>query len=283
MLREALRDPDNEKFIFVSETTLPIADFDTVYRQVVAEHPHSMFIHHPNPHAQPGKAWDGTRNLAPIPLEMQVKHTQWVVLNRKHAQAVVDDTAILEITTKYIHDDEHHIGTLLALRGELAEVIPRDVTYVCWEIPDRKGRYPFEFTDLNDLFQRSLFNDAQQGRYLFARKFHASCELLPLDVVLSYRRRRKSLADIDASYRQVLPQIEAMANAGNYMTAISFLEAYVAQYPDFAEGHNDLAVLLHAVGRGTEALEHVQRAAVLDPGSERIAANLAALRLALGA
>lgn len=96
LLKEALKDPDNDKFVFVSESTIPLATFDMAYQRLTAT-PHSIFMYRPNPHIIPGSAtFDKTRDLQPISHEQQYKNYQWVVLNRKHAQLMVEDSYYTE-------------------------------------------------------------------------------------------------------------------------------------------------------------------------------------------
>lgn len=108
LLKEALKDPDNDKFVFVSESTIPLATFDTVYQRLTAT-PHSIFMYRPNPHIIAGSiTFDKTRDLQPIPHEQQYKSYQWVVLNRKHAQLMVEDTYYIAIAEKHRLDHERY-------------------------------------------------------------------------------------------------------------------------------------------------------------------------------
>ncbi|MCC7415444.1 MAG: hypothetical protein IT346_05150, partial [Epsilonproteobacteria bacterium] len=66
------------------------------YQRLTAT-PHSIFMYRPNPHIIPGSAtFDKTRDLQPISHEQQYKNYQWVVLNRKHAQLMVEDSYYTE-------------------------------------------------------------------------------------------------------------------------------------------------------------------------------------------
>lgn len=210
LLRQALKDPKNMRFIFLSESTLPLQNFDTVYNTVISNKK-SLFPHCRNPHqysspaqrdyqskAHAGTFWGShsynpSRILHGIPSHLQYKNHSWIILNRKHAQLMVDDKKYLDTITKAIIDNEHYPSTFLALKGLLNEVDNYQATYDDWAIPGPSS--PFVFTDLTQEGQlRPLILAIQGGLYgnprpyLFGRKFAKGCNLAPLDYYLSYRK-----------------------------------------------------------------------------------------------
>ena len=71
LLKEALKDPDNDKFVFVSESTIPLATFETVHQRLTCT-PLSIFMYRPNPHVIAGSdTFDRTRDLQPLPHDQQ--------------------------------------------------------------------------------------------------------------------------------------------------------------------------------------------------------------------
>lgn len=201
LLREALKDPCNDKFIFVSESTIPLQDFDTIYESLIARDK-SIFSFCPNPHQDPqrvGTFWgyhnyQPKRILYPIPARLQYRNSQWVILSRKHAQLMVDDTKYIEMITRHICDQEHYPSTFLAIKGLLDEVANCQTTYDDWIITSSPA-HPFTFTDLTEEKQIKPLIKAIQGglysnpnMYFFARKFEKDCDLSPLDTYLSYRQ-----------------------------------------------------------------------------------------------
>lgn len=201
VLKEALKDPDNQKFIFLSESSLPLQDFDTVYSTVMATE-NSIFPYCSNIHQdklRSGTFWtylnyEPARILYPIPEKFQHKNPMWVVLNRKHAQLMVDDKIFIEIVCRYTNDQEHYPSTFLAIKGLLeTEVLNQQTTYDDW-IATTSSLHPFTFTNLKDsqqfnlivkALQNKLYN--QQFQYLFGRKFAKDCDLSPLETYLAYR------------------------------------------------------------------------------------------------
>ncbi|HEV2600746.1 MAG TPA: beta-1,6-N-acetylglucosaminyltransferase [Candidatus Babeliales bacterium] len=181
LLRVALQDSENTKFIFISESTIPLQNFDTVYARIMSDEK-SMFYFVSSPYV--GNTW-GPRNLQPIPQDKQYKNSQWVVLNRKHAQLMVDDRYYIDIITRYPCDQEHYPSTLLINCGLIDEIIRVSTTYVEWGVKAEK--YPYHFTDLRDPSELSMLINAQRLGFLFARKITEKCDLTLLNRYLPYR------------------------------------------------------------------------------------------------
>ena len=200
LLREALKDSTNEKFVFISDTTIPFHTFETTYEAFMSTS-QSIFPFCLNPHQDPlrsGTFW-GYHNYQPqkifypIPSEYQYKHPQWVILNRKHAELMAEDQEIIAIFDHYPCDQEHYPGTFLATKGLLhREVLNRQTTYDDW-IATSSASNPFTFTDLHDEQQLRLAIKAITGKlyshihlYFFGRKFAKDCDLSPLNPYLPY-------------------------------------------------------------------------------------------------
>lgn len=185
LLKEALKDPYNEKFVFVSESTIPLATFEAVHQRLTAT-PLSIFMYRPNPHIIAGSAtFDVTRDLQPLPHDQQYKSYQWVVLNRKHAQLMVDDTYYIAIAERYRLDNEHYPPTFLAGYGLLHEIEQKSMTYVYWPTTIRSP-HPYSFVNLQDPEEWSLITKAIQNGYLFIRKIDKNCDVGPLETILPY-------------------------------------------------------------------------------------------------
>ncbi len=188
LLREALKDPDNAKFIFISDTTIPLQSFPTVYRTLMV-HDKSLFTVRPNPHVIKGGPayYDMRRLVEEIPVAKQQKHSQWIVLNRKHAEILVQNSNYLQ--KPIFCDNEHYPGTILAHYNMLGEIARKDTTFVSWT-KGSNGKTPFTFTNLKNPKQVALIIMALEKGYLFARKFAPKCDLSVLDPLLPYRDRQ---------------------------------------------------------------------------------------------
>lgn len=200
LLAAALKDSNNKKFIFVSDTTIPFCSFEKVYQDFLYTSK-SIFPFCINPHQDPkrsGTFWhyhnfQPQKIFAPIPAEYQYKNPQWVVLNRNHANLMAKDQEIISIFDSYICDNEHYPSTFLALKGLLhKEVLNRQTTYDDW-IATSSASSPLIFTNLQDEFQFKSAVKAIQGclysqiyPYYFGRKFAKDCDLSPINPYLDY-------------------------------------------------------------------------------------------------
>lgn len=200
LLREALKDPDNQKFVFLSESTIPFCDFLTTY-EFLTRTDKSMFpfvsnqIHLDSQRV--GTFWayanyQPRRDLHPIPPRFQYRTTQWIVLNRKHAELMAYDDKYVHMMPSVFCDNEHYPATFLAIKGLLHEIENYQTTYDDW-IAANSLEHPFTFTDLSDAQQYERAIKAIRGnlygdhKYLFGRKFAKNCDLTSLDKHLAYR------------------------------------------------------------------------------------------------
>jgi hypothetical protein len=179
LLKEALKDPDNQKFIFISETTIPLVDFKTVYRQLMS-HNKSMFRYWRNPHPH-------RFNTNAISYNKQLKNWQWIVLNRAHAQIIAHDTTYINIFDSVTCDNEHYPSIRLVSHHQQHHMImQKNTTYVVW--PSNTAKHPYTFTDFNDKKDWELITAGINKKLLFARKIAPQCKHLDqLDTLLAYR------------------------------------------------------------------------------------------------
>jgi hypothetical protein len=169
LLKAALKDPKNTKFIFISDSTVPLQTFDYVYDSLM-KHPHSQFDFSPNPNKD--------RTFYPIPPFKYYKNSQWIVLNRKHAEMIAKDLHYINIFDRYGFDNEHYPSIFLIDQRVSHEIIRRDTTLVIWYkfLP-----HPHMFTEIaNDIYSQQLIQAITSKQYLFARKFAPTCNLSTL-------------------------------------------------------------------------------------------------------
>lgn len=190
LLQEALKDPSNAKFVFLSETTIPLQSFENVYEELT-KHEKSMFCFWPNPHINKSdRRWyNFRRRHHGVDRKLEYKNWQWVVLNREHAQMMVVDKHWLNVICAHPFDNEHYPSMLLAIHGLLHAVAQKDTTYACWSAHNgqRCWRNPYLFTNLNIDLDYNLVKEKIAEGFLFARKFAPNCDLAPLDSLLAYR------------------------------------------------------------------------------------------------
>lgn len=110
MMKEALKDPLNMKFILVSDACVPIVSFDRFYDEIMKDDKSKMNIFYNNS----PERYDSIIN-PPFTKDKFIKHNgSGLILNRKHAELLVADKK------NYIKDwvnvhvpDEHYFGNIL--------------------------------------------------------------------------------------------------------------------------------------------------------------------------
>ncbi|BDA47490.1 probable glycosyltransferase BC10 at C-terminar half [Coccomyxa sp. Obi] len=129
LMRAALEDPLNQKFVLLSEAGIPLYPPDTFYMQLMSETKSRI-----NSCVIPGVERDVHRWIWRMETEnMRQEHwrksSQWVTLARKHAQIAVEDREIAEAFGaecqpswrdgwwRDCYSDEHYFATLLATKN----------------------------------------------------------------------------------------------------------------------------------------------------------------------
>ncbi|CAH9088149.1 unnamed protein product [Cuscuta epithymum] len=159
LLRSALVDPLNERFVFLSDSCIPLYNFSYTYNYIMSTSKSFVDSFADNKGSRYNKKMHPV-----IPVQNWRKGSQWVVLNRKHAKMVVSDETVLPMfqlhckkkplpefwrehpvpaDTSKIHNcipDEHYIPTLLAQKGQGGEIIRRTLTHTSWDLPSSKRR-----------------------------------------------------------------------------------------------------------------------------------------------
>ena len=121
-----------------------------------------------------GAPWwdnDHPREVIEIPKEHRLGNSEWVVLNRRHAQMIIEDNEVIDIAAKHIHDQESYPSILFSLKGCLDEIIYRQITYAVNKPADYP--HPFSFEKEEELAIKHI-KKAKDLHCLFARKFTSS-------------------------------------------------------------------------------------------------------------
>ena len=161
---------ENMRLILISETTVPVKKFEYIYN----------FL------------WNDTRSFiyditheGRFPLYLNVakalrqscvvKHSQWIILNRRHAQILLGASSTIEtVYSKIVVPDESWALTFLNYLNESEDVCINSITtYVNWEL--KKDMHPYTFSEIPmDLFKNILLEPS----YLFARKFVSDSKII---------------------------------------------------------------------------------------------------------
>lgn len=182
LLANALLDISNEWFVLVSESCIPIFDFNTTYRYFRnSNQSFLMAFDDPGPYGRGRYNW----NMTPeVELDQWRKGSQWFEVHRELAIEIVKDTVYYpkfkEFCRPHCYVDEHYFPTMLTIEAP-NRLANRSVTWVDWS---RGGAHPATFGrgDITLEFLRRV----REGRtclhnnqnstmcFLFARKFAPS-------------------------------------------------------------------------------------------------------------
>lgn len=251
-LTEALRDPENQQFVFVSHNAVPFKSFDYVYHNLVVSSLDTSKFCFASSEDNAGdcRFRDCNRNRGARAL----KHHQWIVLSRRHAEAVVSNTEIALIKYDTLREERAGVWEdpkicsdesvpLLAL-FELPEasqglrsntsaiwedverlgVEQRCTTFTYWprcmidsplhlrEVDDLGNMHPHTFSHIHQQYLQRLVN----GPLLFGRKF-------PHDLVVT-------LEDTEPlPLKQLLPKMWAEVRDQGGASPLARLDAGLGQ------------------------------------------------------
>uniref|UniRef100_A0A0D9WDA0 Uncharacterized protein n=1 Tax=Leersia perrieri TaxID=77586 RepID=A0A0D9WDA0_9ORYZ len=179
LLAHALKDPLNERFVFVSDSCVPLYNFNYTYDYIMSSS--TSFV---DSFADTKAGRYNPRMDPIIPVENWRKGSQWAVLIKKHAEVVVEDDVVLPEFQKHCRrrplpefwrdwdrpikkgsignfarlnadhfiqpaeawkahnciPDEHYVQTLLAQHGLEEELTRRSVTHSAWDLSSSKDR-----------------------------------------------------------------------------------------------------------------------------------------------
>ncbi|HUT11591.1 MAG TPA: beta-1,6-N-acetylglucosaminyltransferase [Thermoguttaceae bacterium] len=168
LLRHALSDPQNAKFVFCSRSCAPIKPFSTVHAALTADRRSWLAPHRANP--------DRFRRVDPrvLPPWHFWKSSDWIALERTHAEAL----AAVDFTRAFrcFAPGEHYWASLLSMFGfDLdRETTGQSPTWADWRRWSPPRGHPYTF-------HRLTTDDCRRLRglpHLFARKFALDSDLL---------------------------------------------------------------------------------------------------------
>ncbi len=280
LLRAALQDPRNAKFVFLSETTVPLRSFEVVQQRLL-ETPQQLLLLG----AQPTPAaWADVRPPAHAAANPRGQAAQAHPVGGAQSQALRS----WWLTMKRCSTSPPATTTTTSTTSEPCSRCTGSCTRCCPLTPPmsagsaraRTAAIHLRLTTFERPPSGSCSTLPRGGGALFARKFAPACNLDPLRVYFPVHPVVRARAEEEAEYRRVaLPRVESSAAQGDARAAIGLLEEFIARSPGCAEAQNDLAVLLRQAGRFSDALSCARRAAALDRESACIAGNLAALEV----
>ncbi|KAG0500256.1 hypothetical protein HPP92_000328 [Vanilla planifolia] len=159
LLYNALKDVSNKRFLFISDSCIPLYNFNYIY-QYITSTPKSFV----DSFADTKDSRYNPKMHPVIPMHNWRKGSQWTVLIRKHAEILVNDDVVYPEFQKHCRrrslpefwrdrplpadaskehnciPDEHYVQTLLAQKELEEEIIRRSLTHSSWDVTSSKDR-----------------------------------------------------------------------------------------------------------------------------------------------
>jgi hypothetical protein len=178
-------DEDNQYFVLLSESTIPIVRFDDLYQSIARQGEHSIISY-----TVPSPATLHHRRLYRVTQPELFSpaffyHDQWIILHRRHMAMLLDHPSVELFDNVYAPDEHYFMNTLVHLRGaSLDQFVNRRGTYVNW----RDKEIKFHATPTGQIFGNTVhpktyrqlpeadLAEAENRGCWFFRKVDAACD-----------------------------------------------------------------------------------------------------------
>ncbi|KAJ8555522.1 hypothetical protein K7X08_013018 [Anisodus acutangulus] len=182
LVANALLDISNEWFVLLSESCIPLYNFNVIYKYISrSKHSFVGAFDDPGPY---GRGRYDENMLPEVNISQWRKGSQWFEMSRKLALYIVEDTKFYpkfaEFCRPACYVDEHYFPTMLTIQASNL-LANRSITWVDWS---RGGAHPATFgkSDITEEFMKRMlekrncmYNNRNTSMcYLFARKFAPS-------------------------------------------------------------------------------------------------------------
>lgn len=172
LFEEAYINTLNYKFINVSQSCIPLKNFDYIYK-VLTSNGNSLLTECPQEACLPR-----CRSLlSHFPKEKIFKSTQWFILNRSHVNVVLQNYTKEEMFKNVSCPEEHYFITLIKnYKNEMVEYLLESenegTTFTNWDESESEDS-PKTYTTISSSELASLIS----SRFLFGRKFAKNCKV----------------------------------------------------------------------------------------------------------
>ncbi|XP_077253562.1 core-2/I-branching beta-1,6-N-acetylglucosaminyltransferase family protein [Tasmannia lanceolata] len=182
LLKNALADRFNERFVFVSDSCVPLYNFSYTYDYIMSTS--TSFV---DSFADTKQGRYNPKMNPVVPVHNWRKGSQWAVLVRKHAEVVAKDDTVYPMFQQHCRrrslpefwrdrplpadvskehnciPDEHYVQTLIAQRGLEGEITRRTLTHTSWDLSsskdrERRGWHPvtYKLSDATPMLIKSI-------------------------------------------------------------------------------------------------------------------------------
>lgn len=162
LLKQAVKNPDNFRFLYISESCLPTKSFDTLYQKMITDPIDRSYIKYVGTSGWGYKTVYTKQNILGLKI---TKHSGWFVLSRYHALRIVNFPKI-DLFNK-VHMGDEIILSIIANDKKNIEDI--DMTYSNWssynkEIEELQKKIK-SYYDLQDGTLVSYIEEIKELRY----------------------------------------------------------------------------------------------------------------------
>ena len=170
LLEEALKDKDNYKFIFLSQSCIPVKSFDFVYDKLCSNDCSYFDI------ANQKSCFPRCSSVLNYLSRNKIyKSSQWNILNREHSKICISNKDYVRYFKGVFAPEEHYFITLIKNSSEEDSIINESTTFCNWdESDDPDGCSPKTY---HVIMQWELDN-LYKSNFLFARKFPKDCKII---------------------------------------------------------------------------------------------------------
>ena len=180
MIKEALKDPMNKKFILVSDSCIPIVSFNKFYNEIMKDDKSIINIHYNN---NPER-YDKIINPNFSKNEFTKHSGSGLVLNVKHANLLVSDLDNYRNNWKDVYvPDEHYIGNILRvldINFNINYKISKP-TFDIWDKDKLKTKDEIiinsEYYALFKSISNKAIDELRDNKYFIIRKINENTEI----------------------------------------------------------------------------------------------------------
>jgi hypothetical protein len=184
---EAYRDDlDNEYFLLISESTIPIVSFSYLYDHFWQQSPRSLIGYSvPPPETEHYRRLFTVREFVRFARAF-FHHHQWIILHRRHVSILLDHPGLTLFSNVFAPDEHYFMNVLVHLRGvSLCQFANHCPTFANWRDKEIKQYYDRATGQLigqtihpKTYYQLSKadIDQAVDANYWFFRKVDTTCD-----------------------------------------------------------------------------------------------------------
>ena len=180
MMKQALKDKQNKKFILVSDSCIPIVSFNTFYNEIMKDDKSIINIHYNNN----SDRYDNIIN-PPFKKDEFIKHSaQGLIFNRNHTKLIVNSLLNYKDNWKNMDCiDEHYFGNILRVLDTNFNINYENIKIIfdIWEKDKLKSKEEIiinpKYYALFKSISNQVIDEIRDKKYLFIRKVDDDTEI----------------------------------------------------------------------------------------------------------